>query len=229
MKNATQQRYIIRLKLHDQEVAQWTFDQRFLSIGRTPDNDIVIDNLAVSRRHASIEDSPEGLVIRDEGSVNGLEVDGRICSEALIEDGTQVTIGKHTLSFEAESAHRPMSISAGLESCEATIRVTETPRLVNPAILVEQGPEGEVRYPIDTTNFLMGKSDAVDVRLDGLLTAQFHVAIKVHEQDHLISHLAGRRKLKVNGKVTSECILRDGDTIEVAGRSFRFQALQLPE
>lgn len=224
MINATQKRYIVRLKLRDREVAQWILDQQSLSIGRTPDNDIVIDNLAISRLHACIEDSPQGLVIRDKGSVNGLEVDGRICSEALIEDGTQVKIGKHTLSFEAEAERRPMSMSPGPEIYEATIRATETPRLANPAFLVEQSPEGEVRYPIDTPMFLMGKSDAADVRLDGLLIAEYHVEIKVHEKEHLISHLAGRRKLRVNGKATSQCILRDDDTIEIAGRTFRFQA-----
>ena len=220
---ATQQRYIVRLKIRDREFGRWILDQQSLSIGRTPDNDIVIDNLAISRRHACIKDSPQGLVIRDEGSVNGLEVDGRICSEALIEDGTQVKIGKHTLSFEAEAERRPVSIPAGPDSFEATMQFTEMPRLANPACLVEQGPEGEVRYPIDTPLFLMGKSDAVDVRLGGLLIADFHIGIKVNEDEHQITHLGGRRKLQVNGKATSECVLRDEDTIEIAGRTFRFQ------
>ena len=43
MTNATQQRYIVRLKLNDREIAQWILDQQPLRIGRTPDNDIVID------------------------------------------------------------------------------------------------------------------------------------------------------------------------------------------
>jgi len=220
---ATEQRYIVRLKFRDREVGRWILDQQSLSIGRTPDNDIVIDNLAISRRHASIKDSPRGLVIRDEGSVNGLEVDGRICSEALIEDGAQVKIGKHTLCFEAEAERSPVSTPAGPESFEATMQFTMTPRLANPSCLVEQGPEGEVSYLIDTPLFLMGKSDASDVRLDGLLIADFHVEIKVNEDEHQIAHLGGRRKLKVNGKATSKCVLRDEDTIEIAGRTFRFQ------
>jgi pSer/pThr/pTyr-binding forkhead associated (FHA) protein len=224
MTNATKKRYIVRLKLRDREVSQWILDHQSLSIGRSPDNDIIIDNLAISRLHACIEDSPQGPVIRDKGSVNGLEVDGRICSEALIEDGTQVKIGKHTLSFEAEAERRPMSMSASPENCEVTIRATETPRLANPAFLVEQSPEGEVRYPIDTPLFLMGKSEASDVRLDGMLIAEYHVEIKVQGDDHVIAHLAGRRKLRVNGEATVECVLQDDDMIEIAGRTFRFQA-----
>ena len=224
MTNATQQRFIVRLKLRDREVAQWILDQQSLSIGRTPENDIVIDNRAVSRRHACIEDGPRGPVIRDEGSVNGLEVDGRICSEALIEDGTQVKIGKHTLNFEAAAERGPGPMPAGPESFEATIQATQTPRLANPACLVEQGSAGEARYPIDTPLFLMGKSDAADVHLDGMLVAKYQVEIKVHDQEHVISHMEGRRKLRVNGEATSQCVLRDGDTIEIAGRTFLFQA-----
>lgn len=221
---ATKQRYIVHLKLHDREFGRWVLDQQSLSIGRTPDNDIVIDNLAISRHHARIEASPEGLVIRDEGSVNGLEVDGSICSEALIKDGMQVKIGKHMLSFEAEAERRPASIPTGPDGFEATMKSTVTPRLANPACLTEQGPEGQVRYPIDTTLFLMGKSAASDVCLSGLLIADFHVEIKVNEDEHRITHLGGRRKLLVNGQATSECVLRDEDTIEIAGRTFRFQA-----
>jgi hypothetical protein len=221
---ATQQRYIVRLKFRDREFGRWILDHKSLSIGRTPDNDIVIDNLAISRHHACIEDSPEGLVIRDEGSVNGLEVDGRICSEALIKDGMQVKIGKHMLSFEAEVERRPSSIPAGPENFEATMKSTVTPRLANPACLAEQGPEGEVRYPIDTTLFLMGNSAASDVHLNGFLIADFQIEIKVNEDVHRITHLGGRRKLLVNGKATSDCVLRDEDMIEIAGRTFRFQA-----
>ena len=224
MTNATQQRYIVRLKLNNREIAQWVLDQRPLSIGRTPDNDIVIDNLAVSRQHACIEDSPQGPVIRDKGSANGLEVNGRNCSEALIGDGTQVKIGKHTLNFEAETERRPVSIPAGADGGEATLHVSTTPRLANPALLVEYGSEGEIEYPIDTALFLMGKSDAADVHLDGMLVAEYHAEIKIHEKEHVIFHLAGRRKLRVNGKTTSQCTLQDDDTIEIAGRTFRFQA-----
>lgn len=223
MTTATKQRYIVRLKFREKDVSQWIVDRPRLDIGRTPDNDIVIDSLAVSRHHATIEESPEGLVIRDCGSANGLEVDGRICTEAVIGDGTRVMIGKHTLWFEAEATHGADTASPIPGDFQATMMVTETPRLADPACLVETGATGETKYPIDTTNFLMGKSEAVDVHLDGMFTASFHVSIKVQDGEHRIFHLNGRRKLKVNGETVSECLLRDGDEIEVAGRRFRFQ------
>ena len=92
MRNITQQRYIVRLHLEERELARWILDDAPLNIGRTPDNDIVIDNLAVSRQHASIEMGHEGPVIRDSSSVNGLEVDGQLsvnrCDVDVLKPGT---------------------------------------------------------------------------------------------------------------------------------------------
>ena len=44
------------------------------------------------------------------------------------------------------------------------------------------------------------------------------------EKEHRLSHLAGHRKVTVNGETISERVLQDGDTIEIAGRCFVFRA-----
>ena len=224
MTNLTKQRYIVRLHLKDREIATWILDDRPLTIGRTPENDIVIDNLAVSRQHARIEVGPEGPVIRDHSSTNGLMIKGSPVNEALIENGMTIQIGKHLLSFEAEAANSPASGALGAHAYEPTMQSTSTHRLANPAKLTENLEDGDREYPIDTTVFLIGKSDIADVHLDGLLVSEFHAEIKFEENEHRLFHLAGRRKVKVNGETISECVLEDGDTIEVAGRSFVFRA-----
>ena len=133
MTNLTKQRYIVRLHLKDREIATWILDDRPLAIGRTPENDIVIDNLSVSRQHARIEVGAEGPVIRDHSSTNGLMIDGKPANEALIENGTTIQIGKHVLSFEVEAANAPASGESTANAYEATIQRTSTHRLSNPA------------------------------------------------------------------------------------------------
>ncbi|WP_419921602.1 FHA domain-containing protein [Candidatus Poriferisodalis sp.] len=69
-------------------------------IGRRGDCDIVLDGPRVSRRHAQIRDTGDGLLLVDLASVNGtLLNDIEVTSERLV-DGDTVTIGEHKLRLE---------------------------------------------------------------------------------------------------------------------------------
>ncbi|MFI6870121.1 FHA domain-containing protein [Nocardia sp. NPDC050406] len=64
-----------------------------LHIGRTPDNQIVVNDPLASRRHARLVSRPEGLAIEDLGSANGTFVNGRREERALLRERDIVTIG----------------------------------------------------------------------------------------------------------------------------------------
>ncbi len=71
-----------------------------LSIGRNPDNDIVIDNLGVSGHHARIESVASSFVIRDMDSTNGVFVNKQRIGTHALHHGDMVLIGKHELHFD---------------------------------------------------------------------------------------------------------------------------------
>ncbi|MGW4337266.1 ATP-binding cassette domain-containing protein [Rhodococcus koreensis] len=64
-----------------------------LTVGRSPDNDIVVRDVLASRHHAIVHHVPSGLEIDDLGSVNGTFVGGARVSRAHLTDGDVVTIG----------------------------------------------------------------------------------------------------------------------------------------
>jgi pSer/pThr/pTyr-binding forkhead associated (FHA) protein len=72
-----------------------------LSLGRDPDSDLFFDDVTVSRRHALLEPSPEGIWIRDCGSLNGTYVNRRRIERVLLDDGDEVQVGKYRLTFLA--------------------------------------------------------------------------------------------------------------------------------
>jgi len=80
-----------------------------LIIGRAPENDLVIPDQLVSRRHAVIEQGPGGWKIIDNQSGNGTLLNGRRISEADLHDGDVITIGKTRLFFQAPAAAGPGS------------------------------------------------------------------------------------------------------------------------
>ena len=70
-------------------------------IGTAPDNDVVLTDRAVSRRHAEILMTPNGLLLRDLGSTNGTYVNGTLVAEQPLRDGAVVTIGSTNLTFRS--------------------------------------------------------------------------------------------------------------------------------
>ena len=70
------------------------------TIGRSPDNDIFLDDVTVSRKHAVVLQSGGEFQIEDLGSLNGTFVNRRrIDAATRLESGDEVQIGKYRLSF----------------------------------------------------------------------------------------------------------------------------------
>ena len=69
------------------------------TIGRSPDCDIFLDDVTVSRRHAVLVRDSDGFRIEDEGSLNGTYLNRRRIDSARLENGDELQIGKYKLTF----------------------------------------------------------------------------------------------------------------------------------
>ena len=70
-----------------------------LSIGRANDNDIVLNDFSVSRRHAYLKKEDGAWVIHDNQSTNGVRVNDQAVPAATVKDGDSVVIGTFVLRF----------------------------------------------------------------------------------------------------------------------------------
>lgn len=85
----------------------FTTDSGKIQVGRNQQNDIQIDSLAVSGRHALIRKVMNTYVIEDLGSTNGTFVNERKIDKYELLDGDEIIIGKHSLIFHYLSANAP--------------------------------------------------------------------------------------------------------------------------
>jgi pSer/pThr/pTyr-binding forkhead associated (FHA) protein len=69
------------------------------TIGRSPDCEIFLDDVTVSRKHAVIERNSEGLHIEDLGSLNGTFLNRKRIDNGVLSDGDELQIGKYRLTF----------------------------------------------------------------------------------------------------------------------------------
>ncbi|MBI3398937.1 MAG: FHA domain-containing protein [Deltaproteobacteria bacterium] len=90
----------LMLKFQGVLIKEYNLDKPSLSIGRKEDNDICIDNMAVSGHHAKIDNNEDSLTVTDLHSTNGTFVNGKKITEAVLRPNDWITIGKHILYFK---------------------------------------------------------------------------------------------------------------------------------
>jgi adenylate cyclase len=90
--------------LFETEGRSQVFDVRkeITAIGRAADNDIVLNDFSVSRRHALLKKEDDGWVLYDNQSTNGVKVNDRAVPRAVVADGDEAVIGTFVLRFRED-------------------------------------------------------------------------------------------------------------------------------
>jgi pSer/pThr/pTyr-binding forkhead associated (FHA) protein len=80
-------------------------------IGRSMAADLRFDDATVSRRHALVVSQSEGVRVLDDRSLNGIFVNGQRVEWSPLNDGDEITVGRHTLYF-MDTAKVPAPVAA---------------------------------------------------------------------------------------------------------------------
>ena len=68
-------------------------------IGRSPDCEVFLDDVTVSRKHAALVEESGAFYVEDQGSLNGTFVNRKRIERSQIEDGDELQVGKYRLTF----------------------------------------------------------------------------------------------------------------------------------
>lgn len=112
------------LRLRDREMARVGVVKTRMTLGRDATSDLVIDNAAVSRTHASVIFHDGAYRLRDEESENGVTLNGRRVRKATLEYGDVIGIGKFEVEL-VDSWHEPVALP-DRQPGEATKNVMKT-------------------------------------------------------------------------------------------------------
>jgi pSer/pThr/pTyr-binding forkhead associated (FHA) protein len=114
------------LSLDSQVLAEYNMSKERYTIGRLPDNDVRIDNPAVSGHHSLIINILNDSFLEDLNSTNGTYVNGKLIKKHALQHGDVITIGHHQLRFsdqhtgdvEQDEFEKTMVIPTGHQSAE---------------------------------------------------------------------------------------------------------------
>ena len=116
----------LMLSLDGQVLAEYNMTKERYTIGRLPDNDVRIDNGAVSGHHALVINILDDSFLEDLNSTNGTYVNGKLIKKHALQHGDVITIGHHQLRFSDQQAteteqdefEKTMVIPAGQQSAD---------------------------------------------------------------------------------------------------------------
>ena len=114
------------LSLDNQVLSEYNMTKERYTIGRLPDNDVRIDNPAVSGHHSLIINILNDSFLEDLNSTNGTYVNGKLIKKHALQHGDVITIGHHQLRFndqqetqtEQDEFEKTMVIPAGQQNAE---------------------------------------------------------------------------------------------------------------
>jgi len=131
------------LKFEDRVLQELSLSGGTVTIGRQPDNVLCIDNPAVSGHHATVYPEGDHYVIEDAESFNGMYVNGQRISKAVLKDGDNATIGKHTIEFRDE-ARRGIAAQHGTLDIPVDGRLNAKPPQLDRTVVLDTAQAKEM-------------------------------------------------------------------------------------
>ena len=220
------------------------------SIGRKPNNDIQIDNLAISGEHAAVVTILNDSFLEDLNSTNGTLVNGQPVKKHFLKNGDVIEMGKYKLKYITEQAApsepsdyektmvlRAKSEQRAPDAVESAIPVAPpapqpVPKMASPAAVLASASANAAAAPPPGTGaiqILNGANAGRELLLTKTLTTlgKPHVQVAViarRPHGYFITHVEGAQFPTVNGKAIDAQAhqLSDHDIIEIAGAKMEF-------
>lgn len=222
----------IIVKYEDKVIEKFITEKKRVTIGRTPDNDIVLDNRGVSRCHAQIEFGDGQAVLIDNESLNGTFVNSRRISEEVLKDNDAIVIGKYTLYFHEipEKSGSPFDGDGTMvlqtkKQRELIAKDQRDRQITSEAgssvLLGEVGADFD-KYPISRNVVTIGKSQLANIKARGFFLSGIQAKIVKENDEFWIVNLGKKGKTKINGEEIDRYLLKNDDIIQVGKTVYRF-------
>lgn len=227
------------LSLNGATISEHELDKESISIGRKPDNDITVDNLAVSGRHCQVITILNDSFLEDLNSTNGTYVNGTLVKKHALKDGDVIGIGKHQIKYSNDSAseegdfEKTMIIrpdAAGMPTDDAaSAQVNASVAKMEKEAAAQPAPSSTTKGKLQVLN---GANSGKELELTKALTTIGKpgtqvAAITRRPQGFFVIHVEGgsdNRTPLINGEAigTQAHPLKSNDVIEVAGIKLQF-------
>ena len=202
-----------------------------MTIGRKAQNDIQIDNLAISGEHAVVITILNDSFLEDMGSTNGTFVNGQSVKKHFLQNGDTIELGKYRLKYvnEAPQQAAPQDFEKTMILRPGAVPKAPDPAPAAPAAPAAPPPAAAPALPLGAIQILSGGNAGKELELSKSLTTLGKPGVQVaviarRPHGYFITHVEGASFPVVNGVSLDKQAhqLNDHDIIELAGTKMEF-------
>lgn len=229
----------VTLRFGNSDLGTWEiYDEQPVTVGRSPENTVVIDNPGISRHHCKVEKQGNVCVVADMNSNNGTFLNGNKIDTANLNNGDEIAIGKHILVFSVEPGEQagpppvPGAEAAAPEDGQNAEFGPNTMMIdMNRQVTAGKEKRGHVTIKsgkseqtimLRKSEYIIGKAPTCDIVIKGWGISKKHAVIIKDHTGFRIIDVSDKKPTRVNGTPVDRTVLNKGDIINIGGNEFNF-------
>lgn len=226
---------VLRVFADEKLVDQFEVTSDRTGIGRSPDNDLVLNSKGVSKHHAVIEKKGPNYFLIDLGSSNGTFIGKQRVKKARLEFWNDIRIAEFVVKFMGNKRHLeqdqdPFGDELGANDADRTM-VIEISKLLEPErkvvkpvfLPVSHDPTIKARYEMDKQDAYIGKASDCDIQVGSFWSSRKAARLTWQQDKVFVERMSFRGVLVNSKKVREKVQLHNGDRLMVNSTEMEFR------
>jgi pSer/pThr/pTyr-binding forkhead associated (FHA) protein len=208
---------------------EFILNKPLVTLGRATTNDIVLIQGRVSRTHAQIQCSQEGITLTDLNSVNGVWINGQKVRETELRPGDKIGISDCILQYlpPADDAREEATLINSEKELEITLAQMTVPISLNETSLprlVVHAPDRTWEVPLTGDEWTIGRASSNNLALDYLKTSRSHARLERKGSDFILRDLQSTNGTYIHDERIEQRALKNGDTFRIGPTRIVFKS-----
>ncbi len=208
---------------------EFSLAKRSISLGRANTNDIILDDPRISRSHARLDCSDQGITLEDLGSSNGTRLNGFRIQRATLRPGDTISLGSRQLKYQVEDP----SEDVGLTKIDSQMQLDQTMNQEYLPVVIHETStpslvvfNGENTWSIDLSDLdqaSIGRDESCTVYIDSAKVSRRHAEVQQVSGAFVLKDSGSTNGTWLGSQKVDQHILQDGDVFRIGPAQIIFK------
>jgi len=202
-----------------------------VSIGRLITNDVVLNDVRISRTHSRLECGPSGVVLVDLGSSNGTRVNGIQVDRATLKPGDTISLGSQQLKYQVEEPSEDVGMTMKIDGpvqLDQTMIGEFLPQMVNdtssPRLVIFTRKKTWELDLADLDQVTIGRDESCEIFIDSTDVSRRHAEVHREGDNFVVVDLNSTNGIWMCGNKIDQHILQNGDTFQLGSTQIVYKS-----